>query len=182
MHPVAVLSAAFCIICSLCMFVEDASGDHMDEAYSSFGLITDVYVATSVSFCLPHDVAVSAFIICSELCADVAMLSMCLLYVSLGSSVTPRILGCVFIGSVVLFICSARLVLYSAGSGVKRVHVVLSGLSLRLFACVHLYTSCRYGCMYALAACLLECVDVMVMSSAYVMSCTGGLGCGMSDV
>ena len=29
---------------------------------------------------------------------------------------------------------------------------------------------------------LLECVDVMVMSSAYVMSCTGGLGCGMSDV
>ena len=27
-------------------------------------------------------------------------------------------------------------------------------------------TLCRYGCMYFLAACVLVCVDVMVMSSA----------------
>ena len=27
-------------------------------------------------------------------------------------------------------------------------------------------TLCRYGCMYFLAALILECVDVMVMSSA----------------
>ena len=27
-HPVAILSAVFCVICSLLMFVSDASGDH----------------------------------------------------------------------------------------------------------------------------------------------------------
>ena len=39
--------------------------------------------------------------------------------------------GLMFMGSVVLFICSASCVLYSAGCGVKRVHVVLSGLRMR---------------------------------------------------
>ena len=38
-----------------------------------------------------------------------------------------------FMGSVMLSICSSSCVLYSTGSGVKRVHVVLSGLSMRLF-------------------------------------------------
>ena len=45
------------------------------------------------------------------------------LYVSLGPRVIPSILGLIFIGSVVLFICRAICVLYSAGSGMKRVHV-----------------------------------------------------------
>ena len=31
-HPVAVLNAAFCMTCSLLMLVEDARGDHMEEA------------------------------------------------------------------------------------------------------------------------------------------------------
>ena len=35
-HPVAVLNAAFCMTCSLLMLVEDAIGDHTEEAYSSF--------------------------------------------------------------------------------------------------------------------------------------------------
>ena len=39
-HPVAVLNAAFCITCSLLMLVEDASGDHMEEAYSRADLMT----------------------------------------------------------------------------------------------------------------------------------------------
>ena len=39
-HPVAVLNAAFCMICSLLMLVEDAIGDHTEEAYSRVGLIT----------------------------------------------------------------------------------------------------------------------------------------------
>ena len=30
-HPVAILIAVFCVICSLLMFVSDASGDHMVE-------------------------------------------------------------------------------------------------------------------------------------------------------
>ena len=39
-NPVAVLNAAFCITCSLLMLVEDAIGDHTEEAYSRAGLIT----------------------------------------------------------------------------------------------------------------------------------------------
>ena len=39
-HPVTVLNAAFCMTCSLLMLVEDARGDHMEDAYSRAGLIT----------------------------------------------------------------------------------------------------------------------------------------------
>ena len=91
----------------------------------------------SVSFCLPHPVAVSAFMICRGLCACTEMLWMCVLYVS-----------------------------FSAGSGVNRVQVVLSGFNKRLFCFVQAKTLCRYGCMYFLAALVLVCVDVIVMSSA----------------
>ena len=38
------------------------------EAYSRVGLMTALYVAMSVSFCLPHPIAVSAFIVCRGLC------------------------------------------------------------------------------------------------------------------
>ena len=51
----------------------------------------------SVSFCLPHPVAVSVFMICSGLCACTEMLWMCVQYVSFGSKV--RTLGCVAMGS-----------------------------------------------------------------------------------
>ena len=60
-HPVAVLNAAFCMTCSVLMLVEDARGDHMEEAFSRAGLITALYVAMSVSFSLPHPVDVSGF-------------------------------------------------------------------------------------------------------------------------
>ena len=50
---------------------------------------------------------------------------------------SPGILELKFMGSVVWFICSANCVLYSTGSGVKRVHVVLYGMSMRLFLSVH---------------------------------------------
>ena len=39
-NPVAVLNAAFCMTCSLLMLVEDARGDHMEEAYPRAGLMT----------------------------------------------------------------------------------------------------------------------------------------------
>ena len=70
-HPVAVLNAAFIITCSVLMQVEDARGDHMEEAYSRAGVITVLYVAMSVSFGLPHHVAVSTFMICRGLCVCV---------------------------------------------------------------------------------------------------------------
>ena len=59
-HPVAILSVVFCVICSLLMFVSDAIGDHMVETYSSIGLIMALYVARIVSFCFPQVVDVSA--------------------------------------------------------------------------------------------------------------------------
>ena len=40
-------------------------------------------------------------------------------------------------------------------------HVVLSGFSVRLFCFVQVKTSCRYGCMYFLAALVIVCVYVM---------------------
>ena len=48
----------------------------------------------SVSFCLPHPVAVSAFMLCRGLCACTEMLWMCVLCVSFGSKVRPRTFGC----------------------------------------------------------------------------------------
>ena len=92
----------------------------------------------SVSFCLPHPVAVSAFMICRGLCACTEMLWMCVLYVSFGSKVRPRTFGCVAMGSALLFIVRSRLLVYSAGSGVNRVLVVLSG-----FLCTR---TCVCGC------------------------------------
>ena len=118
----------------------------------------------SVSFCLPHAVAVSAFMICRGLCACTEMLWMCMLYVSFGSKVRPRTFGCVAMGSALLFIFTSRLLVYSAGSSVTRVQVVLSGFSMRLFCFVEANTLCRYGCMYFLAAPV--CVDGMVMPCA----------------
>ena len=70
----AVLNGAFCLTFRLLMLVEDARGDHIDVAYSRAGLMTALYVAMSVSSCLTHPVAVSAFIICSGLCACTEML------------------------------------------------------------------------------------------------------------
>ena len=96
--------------------------------------------------------------ICRGLCACTEMLWMCVLYVSVGSEGRPRTFGCVAMGSALLFIVRSRLHVYSAGSGVNRVHVILSGFSKRLFCFAQV---CRYGCMYFLAALVLVCVDVM---------------------
>ena len=52
---------------------------------------------------------------------------------------------CVAMGSAVLFILRSRLLLYSAGSGVNRVKVVLSEFSVRLFSFVQAKTLCRYS-------------------------------------
>ena len=77
---------------------------------------------------------------------------MCVMYVSFGSKVRPITIGCVAMGSAVLFILRYRLLFYSAESGVNRVHVVLSGFSVRLFCYVQAKTLCRYGCMYITCA------------------------------
>ena len=48
----------------------------------------------------------------------------------------------------------------------NRVQVVLPGYSMILFCFVQAKTLCRYGCIHLLAALVLVCVDVIVMSSA----------------
>ena len=75
--------------------------------------------------------------ICRGLCACTEMLWMCVLYVSFGSKGRPRTFGCVAMGGALLFTVRSRLLVYSAGSGVNRVQVVLSGFSKRLFCFVH---------------------------------------------
>ena len=118
-----------------------------------------------VSFCFLHVVDVSAFSICIVLHAFVVVISMYLLYVNLGSRVSPSIFVLMFMGSVILSICSSSCVLYSAGAGVKRVHVVLSVLRMR-FVRVHVCISCTYDWMFAFAMFMSLCVYVIVMSSA----------------
>ena len=49
-HPVAVLNAAFFMICSLLMLVEDAIGDHTEEAYSKHSPKPEMIVHDPVSF------------------------------------------------------------------------------------------------------------------------------------
>ena len=73
---------------------------------------------------------------------------MCVLYVTFGSKVGPRTFGCVAMGSAVLFILRSRLLLYSEGSGVNKLQVVLSGFCVRLVCFVRAKSLCRYGCMY----------------------------------
>ena len=90
---------------------------------------------------------------------------MYVLYMSFGSKARPITFRCVAMGSTVLFILRSRLLVYSTGSGVNRVQVVLSGFSVRLRCFVHAKTLCRHGCMYFLSALVFVCVDVMLMSS-----------------
>ena len=53
-HPVAILIAVFCVICSLLMFVSDASGDHIVETYSSMGLIMALYAGSCSELLSTH--------------------------------------------------------------------------------------------------------------------------------
>ena len=99
---------------------------HMEEAYSCAGLM-------SVSFYLPHPVAASAL---SFVVACVLVVRCCECGFLVYSKVRPRTFECVAMGSAMLFILRSRLLLYSAGSGVNRVQVVLSGFSVRLFCFV----------------------------------------------
>ena len=87
----------------------------------------------SVSFCLHHPVAASALMICSGVCACTEMLWMCVLYVSFGSKVKPRIFASVAMGSALFCIFRSRLLVYSAGSGMNIRQLALSGFSMSLF-------------------------------------------------
>ena len=103
------------------------------------GLVTVLYVFVKVSLFFPQWVEVRAFSILIVFSA----LSFKVLICSLN--VSPSILGLRIVGSRVLSSCSDSSSLYSAGSGVKSVVIVLLALSFRSFAFVQVCTSSKYG-------------------------------------
>ena len=109
------------------------------------GLVTVLYVFVKVSLFLPQWVEVRAFSILVVFSALSFEVLICSLNVSLGSKVSPSILGLRIVGSRVLSSCSDSSYLYSAGSGVKSVVIVLLALSFRSFAFVQVCTSSKYG-------------------------------------
>ena len=90
------------------------------------GQVIALNVETLNFFCLPHLIEVSASRMLSICFALVMVTSICCENVSFRLIVIPRVLGCFVVGNVWLFILSDRVVLYSAGSSVKSVVVVLS--------------------------------------------------------
>jgi hypothetical protein len=87
------------------------------------------------SFCFPQFVDVRHFRIFIVLVAWSCVLWMWVLKFSFGSNVIPSIFGCVMVGTVVLSMVRFSVFLYSAGSGVKSVAVLLDAFSFRLFHC-----------------------------------------------
>ena len=79
-HPVAILSAVFCVISSLLMFVSDANSDHIVVHTRIWVLLWLCTWRVLFSFCLPHVVDVIALRLCSVLRVFV-VLSRCFLYI-----------------------------------------------------------------------------------------------------
>ena len=108
-------------------------------------LVTVLYVFVKVSLFLPQWVEVRAFSILIVFPALSFEVLICSLNVSLGSKVSPSILGLRIVGSCVLSSCSDSSSLYSAVSGVKSVVIVLLALSFRSFVFVQVCASSKYG-------------------------------------
>ena len=97
--------------------------------YSKMVQVLTFIIETISSFCLLHLVEVSAFRMLS-ICFTLVMVTsfICCENVSFGSRVISKMFGCFIVGNVWLFYLSDRVVLYSAGFGVKSVVVILSVL------------------------------------------------------
>ena len=101
------------------MLVFDMIGLHIVFAYSKKGRVIALNVEIINSFCLPHLVEVSAYRMLSVCFALVMMTFISCENVCFGSRLIPKIFGYFVVGNVWLFNLSDRVVLYSAGSGVK---------------------------------------------------------------
>ena len=113
------------------------------------GLVTVLYVFVKVSLFLPQWVEVRAFSILIVFSALSFEVLICSLNVSLGSKVSPSILGLRIVGSRVLPSCSDSSSLYSAGSWVTSVVIVLGRLplskSVRLLSMVEVFVVLWYS-------------------------------------
>ena len=97
---------------------------------------------------------------------------MCVLYVSFGSKLRPRTVGCVAMGSALFFIVRSRLLVYSAGSGVNKVQVVVSGFSVDY--CVLSRQQLYIGMVVCILSCIPTCVcgcDSDVVCVGFVKQC-----------
>ena len=103
-------------------------------AYSKMGQVIGFNVKTINSFCLPHLVEVRAFRMLSVCFALVMVTFICCENVSFGLRVIPKIFWCFVVGNIWLFNLSKRVVLYSAGSNVKSVVVVLSCVYMKIIS------------------------------------------------
>ena len=112
-HPVIILSAVFCTVCNLFSCVLDIVGDQIVLAYSSMGRVSVLYVVLNVSVLFPQLLDVSALSILIVLFAFSVVFLICWLYVSFGSRCSPKSLVCLFVGMLVLFICSCTTLIYS---------------------------------------------------------------------
>ena len=137
--------------------------------------VIPIYVVISVSFSLLHVVEERSLSIILDPFA--AMLSMCLLYVSLDSRVRPFFWGYISMFDVAFYKLS--LVLSSARSVVNSVHFFCLGCVW----CCMTWSGRKCKCyMWALAVCRLLCVAVILVSFTYVMSCVCLFGVDISEV
>ena len=87
MHPEAILSAVFCMVCSVCMFVSPTNGHQRVLPYSSIGLVIVLYVEVMVSLLFPHLVVVRAFSMFIDFMAMSMVIFVCSEKLSFGSYV-----------------------------------------------------------------------------------------------
>src|SRR6516225_9642607 len=99
----------FWMVCSFWMEVLEAMVDHMGLAYSMTDLEMALYVLVRVSWDLPQVVEVRAFKTEIDFLAFSAVREICSEKLSLGSKVTPRTLGFLLVGMVMLFMESGIL-------------------------------------------------------------------------
>ena len=85
------------------------------------GLVMALYIVMIVSFCFPHVIDVSVLSICIVVRAFFVVISMYLLNVSFGLRASHSIFELMFMGSVMLSICSSCVLYSAAGSDVKHV-------------------------------------------------------------
>ena len=133
-QPVIVLKAAFWIFLSLLREMDEMMGDQMVLAYSMMGRSNVLYVVMSVSLLFTQCVDVGSFRRLSVFFALVMVLSVWMEYFSLGSKVKPRMVGLEVVRMGMLLMWMFRGLLYSDGSGVRIVDMVLVGLIFRLLS------------------------------------------------
>ena len=131
-QPMIVFRAAFWIFWSLLKEVDEMMGDQMVLAFSMMGRSNVFYVMMSVSLLFPQCADVRSFKRLSVFFALVMVLSVWVENFSLGSKVKPRIVELEVVGMGMLLMWMFNGLLYSNGSGIVRVDVVLVELTCRL--------------------------------------------------